>query len=269
MGWPRQRRREASILLALTAVALLVRVHELDATSLWIDEAFSAWVTTHGVAEIWQVIPRFDTHPPLYHALLDRWVSLFGDGEAALRSLSVAFAVATVPMIYLAGRALAPVPVDGPWLGALAAALFALAPFQIAYAQEARSYAALVAAAAVALLGALRLLREPAALAGVPWLGLGSGGTGPARAAWALLVTGWALCLWLHNLGTLVLAAFLPPLGWWWFERGRDRTVGANLALAVALAILLWLPNAPAALGQAGDVAKGFPDQPSNSSSLG
>jgi uncharacterized membrane protein len=257
MAWSGQRWREGLLVLALTAVALLVRAFELGATSLWIDEAFSAWVTTHGMAEIWRVIPRFDTHPPLYYALLDVWASLFGDGEAALRSLSVAFAAVTVPVIYLAGRALAPAPADAPWLGALAAALFALAPFQVAYAQEARGYAALVAAAAVALLGAQRLLREPA-LANVPWLGWGLAGTGPARVAWALLVTGWALCLWLHNLGTLVLAALLPPLCWWWLVRGRGRIVAANLALAMALAILVWLPNLPAALGQVGDVAKGF-----------
>lgn len=235
------------------ALALGLRAFELGELSLWIDEAFSAWVVGHDLAAIWRDIPRVDTHPPLYYALLEVWSLLFGDSEAALRSLSVAFAVATVPVMHAAGRALAPSPA---WLAPLAATLFALAPFQIAYAQEARSYAALAFAASLALLGGLRLLREPAAARG-PWLGWGTGAG--ARDAWALLVLGWAACLWFHNLGFLVLAASLPPLAaWCLLDRRAGRAVLLNLALAAALALLLWAPNLGRALAQAGEVAGGF-----------
>jgi hypothetical protein len=263
----RRRRREGRLLLALTLlVALLARAHELGLPSLWVDEAFSAWVTTFDPAEIWRIVPRFDTHPPLYYALLDSWTALFGDGEASLRALSVLFAVATVPLVYLSGRALAPTPAGAPRLGGLAAALFALAPFQIAYAQEARSYAALVTAAAVAFLGALRLLGEPDP-AGVPWLGWGraaaevASAARRARLAWGFLVAGWASCLWLHNLGLLVLAASFPPLFLWWSTGGREgpnRSALANLALAALLAVLVWLPNLPGLLGQVGEVTRSF-----------
>lgn len=246
-GWP--------WLLAVGLPALLVRAFELGGPSLWIDEAFSAWVISHGMAEIWQVIPRFDTHPPLYYALLEAWTWLLGDSEAALRSLSLVVSLATVPVIHAAGRALAP-PGEGPWLARTAAAILALAPLQVAYAQEARSYALLTFAAALALLGALRLMRSPDA-ARVPWLGWGAA-AGTTRASWALLVGGWALCLWTHNLGALVVASFLPPLGLWWLMGRRDPALAGNLALAVLLALLLWSPNLGWVLTQAGDVAGGF-----------
>lgn len=252
---PWARRREVWAVLGLTLLALLLRGYELGATSLWADEAFSAWMAAHGAAEIWPLTWRIDTHPPLYYALLQRWAGWFGDGEASLRALSVAFAAATLPVVHLAGRALAPRPADAPWLGGVAAALFALAPFQLAYAQEARSYAALVLAAALALLGALRLAGRPELLA-VPWLGWRDG---RARSAWAPLAAGWAGCLWLHNLGGLVLAATgAPLLALAWADPRRRRAAAANLALAGLLAALLWLPNLPGTLAQLGQVARGF-----------
>ena len=223
--------------------ALLLRGYGLDRTSLWVDEAFSAWVAGHGLDGLWTLIRTYDTHPPLYYLLLHGWVAWLGDGEAGLRSLSVLLATATVPLVYAAGAVLAPAGTDRRLLGGLAASLFVLAPFQLAYAQEARSYAALVAATALALLGGLALLREPARLRRPGW-------------PWALLVVGWALGLWLHNLAVLTIAAFLPPLAWCCWRQGWAAC--RNLVAALLLTLLLWSPELPTLLAQLGQVRGDF-----------
>jgi mannosyltransferase len=62
------------------------------------------------------------------------WHAL-GDGEAFLRLPSVAFAVATVPVVYALGRRLA-----DPWVGAIAAAVLAGHALVLQWGQQLRSY---------------------------------------------------------------------------------------------------------------------------------
>lgn len=241
---PRQELPQERWLVAgLVLLALALRCYQLGLTSLWADEAFSAWMAGQPAGLLWLLVRTYDTHPPLYYLLLQGWTALFGDGEAALRAPSALLGAATVPLVYAAGAALAPAGSDRRWLGGIAALLFALAPFQLAYAQEARSYAALVAATALALLGGVRLLCEPVLLRRPGW-------------PWALLVAGWALGLWLHNLAALMLASFLPPLVWCCWRQGWAAC--RNLAGALLLAFLLWSPELPTLLAQLGQVRGDF-----------
>ena len=73
-----------------------------------------------------------------------------------LRSLSVLASSAAVPLIYLLGRELL-----GRREGLLGAALFALSPTAIYYAQEVRSYALLLLPLTMTLLCLARFLRAP------------------------------------------------------------------------------------------------------------
>lgn len=100
---------------------------------------------------IWEVPLRMtaDVHPPLYFVLLRLWQNVFGGGDAASRSLSVAAGVAAVFLIFDAGRWLAD-PTTGLW----AALLMAVAQPEIVYSQDARPYA-LVAALALGAMAAL------------------------------------------------------------------------------------------------------------------
>lgn len=127
-------RRDAVGVAALVALSLVLRTRALDA-GLWIDEAISAGIASHAAAEIPGVL-RLDGSPPLYYLLLHGWVAVLGDGEAALRSLSLVAALATVPAAFWAGRVAA-----GARAAWIAAALAALNPFLTIYAQEARMYA--------------------------------------------------------------------------------------------------------------------------------
>jgi mannosyltransferase len=97
---------------------------------------------------------RKEVHPPLYYFILTLWMHLFGNSEASLRSLSLLASVGSIPLLYILGRNLLSAEV-----GIYAAFLFSFAPFQIAYAQEARPYSLLVFFALLSTLFAVKLWR--------------------------------------------------------------------------------------------------------------
>ena len=73
-----------------------------------------------------------------YYLLLRGWLHL-GDSVAWIRGLSVIFAVAAIPAIFLLGRKML-----GTSFGLISALLLSVNAFQVRYAQEARSYSLLV-----------------------------------------------------------------------------------------------------------------------------
>ena len=74
----------------------------------------------------------------LYYLLLRGWLHL-GDSVAFIRGLSVVFAVAAIPAIFLLGRKM-----HGTSFGLISALLLSVNAFQVRYAQEVRSYSLLV-----------------------------------------------------------------------------------------------------------------------------
>jgi mannosyltransferase len=243
-----------ALLLAIMAVAVALRIYRLSELSLWIDEGFTLWATRQNLAYIWQFIPTFDSHPPFYYTFLKGWTAIFGISEEALRGPSVIASVATVPVMWLAGRILGG-PEHGRWVGLAAALLYALAPVQIRYAQEARSYAILNLATACAIASALWLATHPEA-ARRPLLGWGGGRTCDAierhaRLAWAGLVAGAGLVCWLHNLGPfLSMALGAAGLVWVWRDLRWDRHALTNGLIVLALIVLIWSPFALRFLAQ-------------------
>jgi uncharacterized membrane protein len=67
--------------------------------SVWRDEAFSVWIANGSLKD---VITRTsgDFNPPLYYALLNIWMKLFGNSEIAARSLSVLFFLLFLVVVY-------------------------------------------------------------------------------------------------------------------------------------------------------------------------
>ena len=135
--------------VALLAVSVHVRTRALGAP-FWGDEGLSAGIASHPLTAIPGVL-REDGSPPLYYLLLHVWMAVVGSSEAAIRALSLVFALATVPAGLWLGRAL-----FGARAGWMCAALCALSPLLSAYAQEARMYA---------LVGLLALLASGAFVA--------------------------------------------------------------------------------------------------------
>ncbi len=59
------------------------------ASSFWLDETLSFWLTSGTLTDVWRRGVLFQGQGPLYYALLWCWRQCFGGSEIALRSLSV------------------------------------------------------------------------------------------------------------------------------------------------------------------------------------
>src|SRR5581483_7964581 len=103
--------------------------------------------------------------PPLYFVLAWVWTRAFGFGEAALRSLSAAFGVLTIPLAYGAARRLISRPA-----ALITAALLAVNPFLVWYSQDARSYALFALLGAASLWCLARALERPDAWVLIAWV---------------------------------------------------------------------------------------------------
>ncbi len=157
---------------AVVVLAVCLRFGGLSDQGLWLDELWAVEAAAgHGsehetipvgvvvdappdltrlaaARPVWRVWTGLDriTHPPGSYLLLRAWMDLFGQSEAALRSLSAACSTAAVVATLWAVR---------PWAGAepalWAAGLMAVAGPQVHAAQDARPYALLTLLAAVTL----------------------------------------------------------------------------------------------------------------------
>jgi len=105
--------------------------------SLWRDEAFSYLLAQR---DVWQILVNTaqDFSPPLYYLLLHFWMLIFGASEIVMRSASLIFFYAT---IYVVDHILIDaLKIKAKWRYVYLL-LFALNPFLIYYASEARMYA--------------------------------------------------------------------------------------------------------------------------------
>src|SRR5437899_793968 len=91
----------------------------------------------------------------LYYLLLHFWLHL-GKSEFFVRTLSVVFALATIPVLYLLGRRL-----FDSRVGLVAAALLAVNAYFVRYSQEARSYTLMLFLCMLSSLYFLECLEDP------------------------------------------------------------------------------------------------------------
>ena len=145
------------LLVLVTVLAAIARLHALTAKSFWLDEGFSVSFARLPWPRFLQLMASGETNMVLYYLLLRFWLML-GNSEGFIRGLSVLFSVATVPLIFFLGARL-----FGRKAGLLAAVLFAVNAYDIRYAQEARSYAMVVFFAVLATLILARNLQDPSA----------------------------------------------------------------------------------------------------------
>jgi Dolichyl-phosphate-mannose-protein mannosyltransferase/RTX calcium-binding nonapeptide repeat (4 copies) len=149
-------------LLAITALALFLRLHLLGQNSFWGDELASVRRAQLDWQSFWELISGAPAMT-LYYVVLRFWI-LLGDSEFTVRILSVIPAVVTLPLIYLLGKHLFDAKI-----GVIAALLLAVNAFHIQYSQEARSYSLLVFLVTLSSLFLIRAIERP--LSGVNWAG--------------------------------------------------------------------------------------------------
>ncbi len=122
---------------------------------LWRDEMASWSAATRGTGELLAMLQNVDAVSGAYYLLLHGWISVFGDSPLSMRMPSVLAMAGAAACVVLIGREL-----FDRRTALMAGLLFAsFAPIS-RYAQEARSYAIVVFAAAAATLLLLRALRE-------------------------------------------------------------------------------------------------------------
>ena len=134
---------------------MFLRLFHLGYKSLWLDEACSiafARLDWHRFVDfMWQR----EGNMVLYYLFLRGWRH-FGESEALLRGLSVIFALATIPLLYLLGRRL-----FGPRAALISALLLAVNACHIAYSQEVRSYTLLIFLCTLSTLYFVKSIEQP------------------------------------------------------------------------------------------------------------
>ncbi|UTI65002.1 glycosyltransferase family 39 protein [Paraconexibacter antarcticus] len=205
--------------LALTALALVLRVATIDVQSYWSDEAATVLVLRHSFSGMLHAVWNGESTPPLFYVVDWLWSRLAGTGGIALRLPSAIFGTAAVPVVAALAARVAGPPRAGR-AAVFGAALAAVSPLTVWYGQEARAYALLMLLAAGSTLALLRMLDAPSR---------------GRLAAWAALAV--AAC-WAHHFALFLVVG----QGLWalWVLRGRALpAVGVVAAGAAALAPLL------------------------------
>ena len=154
-------RRDVLAVAAIAAGGLALRL--LATRGIWLDEATSISQAQMPLGDMLHTLRSTDVHPPLHHVVLWLTVRALGTGEVAVRVPSLIAATALVPVLYAVGK-----DMYDRRAGVAAAALGAVAPFAIWYAQEARMYALFMVFALLALWAQVRIFRGGGTLA---WVG--------------------------------------------------------------------------------------------------
>jgi mannosyltransferase len=163
-------------LALLIAACGAFRFVSLAAKPFWFDECFSAEVARIDWQNFLHLLWWREANMSLYYVLLRVWLHLdlhFGHDQFFLRSLSVVFAMATVPAIYWlatllygdgwrnAGATKNDDENNGRRIAIIAAALFTFNAYSVRYSQEARSYALFVLMATLSSGFLIAFLRQP------------------------------------------------------------------------------------------------------------
>ena len=220
----------------VAAVAAGVALRFFVRSDLWLDEALSVNIARLPVGDIPGAL-RHDGAPPLYYVLLHFWMRLFGTGDVAVRALSGVFSVATLPVLYVAGKRIADRRV-----GLAAVLIAASSPFANHYATETRMYSLVAFIVVVGYLAVTSALERPS----VPRL------VGVALASAALMYT--------HYWSFYLLAA----VGAWLLFRARRtrRPPYVRVVAAMAAGAVLFLPWVPTFLYQAAHTGTPWADRP-------
>jgi len=139
------------LLLLILALGGFLRIYDLGAESLWLDEAWSI----HESAMSPQQIAEHANQPPLYFLILNFWINLFGTSEVALRSLSAIFGIISILFIYQVGSTL-----FNRKVGLISGLLSAISYYHIYYSQEARGYSLLLLLSLLSYLLFIEILQE-------------------------------------------------------------------------------------------------------------
>ena len=136
-------------LLALTLIALALRLAGLGQEPLWSDEYYTLRAAgAPTAAEVIERTVRQDPHPPLYFLAIHAWLKWLPPTGWGLRLPSALFGALSPLLLFLLAASLFPNRKGVAWG---AAALLTVSPMHVWYSQEARAYTMQVALELAAL----------------------------------------------------------------------------------------------------------------------
>jgi hypothetical protein len=207
----------AALLAGLSAWLLFRLVPDVTGKSLHEDEAVAGLIAARPLGDMLHTVV-FDRGGAPLHFLLAHAVLRVDASPAALRWLSVVFALATLPLCYDVARRLA-----GVFAGATAAALAATSQLLLVYGTFGRMYSLFAFTSAVAIDLFVRALDHP------------SNRTALAAAAAALLP------LAVHPFGVFLFGAEALVAAWLW--QGRALAAALPVLAVASLAVPLLLAD--------------------------
>ncbi|MGB7160406.1 MAG: glycosyltransferase family 39 protein, partial [Tepidisphaeraceae bacterium] len=216
--------RSAILLLLILILAGILRIHGIGDQSLWFDESATVRIVRQGFGEMFGSIREGERIPPLHYLILWVWVRVFGHADWSVRLPSALAGTAAVWVLYLLTRRL-----FGAGAALAAALLLAVAPFQVDYSQEARSYSLLLLLSLLSCDLFVRILREPK----------------PRGEAAYVLVSAAALYSHLYAVFTFIAQAIAYALAWTRPDKPllRPRRWVVTQIGIIAL-FLWWVPTA-------------------------
>ncbi len=209
-----------SKIVALVALAVLLRLYHLGFQSLWFDEITTIMFSSGD--NIKELLARIatDVHPPLYYLSIHFWTQLFPVTESGLRAFSAVASLASLGCFYVIAGVL-----TSSQSRAIASLIAVTSLYQIWFAQEARSYSLISLLTLLYALSYLEFISQPklksAAIHGV--------------LAALLLYTNY-VSVFLF-LPFAIHALFVGRQ-----SKSQQRTILLNGVISMAIALLLYLP---------------------------
>lgn len=178
--------RTVHAFLLIMLVATGLRFNGITFDSMWLDEAYQTVVDSVGInpqtlhlladqpiiyspgepGSVEQVMWNFRRVdylcPPLYFLALNRWMTVFGMSDFAIRALSALFSLMAVAVVFLGTRKL-----FNDKTALFAAGIMAVAPYDIYYAQEARMYSLVTLTASLSCFSFYLLMQQLCRKAGL------------------------------------------------------------------------------------------------------
>ena len=121
-------------MLVSIGIFLSLTLTRLTASSIWFDEAFSAYIIRFDWADLTHYT-AIDVHPPLYYYLLKLWSLLFGSSLASLRAMSVFLGVVAIVLLYFLVKKVFKRPA-----AMLSVLMLSMSPMFVRYGIEMRMY---------------------------------------------------------------------------------------------------------------------------------
>lgn len=222
------------LLILLLLLAFALRIYGLPELSLRADEAATVFEAGVKWSRLLRDLSRPGPHQPLYYLLLHGWMKLAGDGEMAVRFLTLISGVLMLPLVYVLGRRL--FPDSRRSVGLWAGLLVAINPMLIWDAQDNRMYPLLAVFNVASFYFSLSILQKRGG-----WL------------HWFGYIISTTLALYTHYLAVFVVIT--ENIVWavlvWGFPQ-RLKRIGRWVVVQAGVALLFapWLLRASATVSE-------------------